>query len=133
MNNRTLEKLLSTKGDFCYFIVESFRSYTDWRGTTEEKKLMFIGLPESILAILREKTLDTILHKEVEIIERCYIDTNIFISPKYPPFQQGIQPFMYAVDVLPVNEIDLTKILNQGFTTVYDVEKELVPKPEETA
>ena len=108
MEIKVLQKLIESKSD--YFIVESYTEYKGFNKTTIEQKLILISLPQEIKKIISDQTIDTITVKESEYIKKSYIDTNIYIYPKYPPFQLYQQVFYHAIDILPIEKIDLVEL-----------------------
>ena len=123
MNNRVLKTILESKSD--YFIVESYYSWYDgiWKQNKEERKLVLISLPEVLNKIRREKNMETVTVKEMEMFKESYIEQNIFIFPKYAPFQQYQKIFYHATDCMPLEEFELTEFLSANLKTICDVKK----------
>lgn len=123
MNKRVLEIILQSDSD--YFIVESYDSWYDgiWKTNKEERKLVLISLPEVLNKIRREKDIDTVTVKEMEMFKESYIEQNIFLYPKYPPFQQYQKVFYHAIDCLPIEKFKLSELLSADLKTIWDVKK----------
>jgi len=125
MEIEVLQKLIESKSD--YFIIESYKEYEGFAKKIIYQKLILISLPQSIKKIISEHTIDTITVKESEFIKRSNIDTNIYIYPKYPPFQLCQQVFYYAIDILPIEKFDLVELLQSDAKTISDV-KQIINK-----
>lgn len=123
MNNKVLKTILESESD--YFIVESYHSWYDgiWKQNKEERKLVLISLPEFLNKIRREKNMDTVTVKEMEMFKESYIEQNIFIFPKYPPFQQYQKIFYHATDCMALEKFELTDLLSADLKTIWDIKK----------
>lgn len=124
METKVLKTILESKSD--YFVVETYFNYYDsiLYKYNEERGLILISLPVSLNRIRYEKNIDTITFKEVEMFKITYIENNIYISPKYPPFQKHVNFLSYAVDCLPLEEdFDLAELLSADLKTIKDVKK----------
>lgn len=122
MDSQVLKKLLESVKNVSYFAIEYKNRFTP----KEEHYLVIIGIPEDMRDLIYTSGIDTILYSHVERIKDWYIGQNIFIYPNFPPFQIGIKPFRYAVDILPLYDMlstNLADILNSGAKSVWELEK----------
>lgn len=102
MNYNVLENLI--KSPESYFIIEANEIYYNRNGYENTRKVAFIALPPKIQEMLHEVTMDTITYKQVCDLENCYTDCNLYIFPKYPPFQRGQ---MLLKDAVSAESIDI--------------------------
>lgn len=104
-----------------YFVVEMRYKYN--RNGSQESSLVLIALPDKVRAILESTTIDTITLKQAREIYYTYVDTNIYLYPKYPPFQTGQQVFRNAIYCDGLLDIDFRALLNNDFKSCYEVTK----------
>ena len=110
--------------DYDYFVVETKEYYG-----SEERYLMFVSLPLEAHDIRQQKELDTITYKEVQRLQDLVIETNIFLKPKYPPFQMNQRPLRNITDIVGLEKVDdLGELLSQDFANMYDVKQYLERK-----
>ncbi len=119
MTNQVLETLLNSKSD--YFLVE-FKDLN-----RDHRNLVLLAITNEIRQIIADKAIDTITYKDVEAIERAYIDTNIYINADFAPFQGWQNLFGRADTIMPMNEllneISLKDILNSGANSIHELKK----------
>ena len=129
MNQNVLKTILENK--CAYYIVETYNSYV--KSFSSEKivtrYLALICLPDNIQEIIDNRTYETITYAETELLKKTYIDKNIFIYPKYPPFQKFQSLLYYANDIVPLSNLQdnlsslISNIISSQSETCYDVRK----------
>ena len=119
MDIKVLQTVLESNSD--YFIIESYNTCNN--DLMRTNYLILIGLPEILKNIRKEKDMETITVKEFELFKNTYIEQNIFLFPKYAPFQIGQKPFYHAIDCLPLKDFELSELLNANLKTIWDVKK----------
>jgi hypothetical protein len=121
MEKDVLKTILESDAE--YFIVQNIWQWSDWRGHNRDVKIMLISFPDSLNKIRAEKTYDDITVKEMELFERTYIDKNIFLFPKYSPFQHG-QDLRNAVSIFPLSgDWDISDFLAINSDHLYEYQK----------
>ena len=104
MKYNVLENLI--KNPSSYFIIEANEIYYNRNGYENTRKVVFVSLPLNMQEMLNGVTMDTITYKQVRSLENCYTDNNLYIFPKYPPFQQGQILLKNAVSAEPITMQD---------------------------
>ena len=128
MKYNVLENLI--KNPASYFIIEANEIYYNRNGYENTRKVAFISLPLNMQEMLNGVTMDTITYKQVRSLENCYTDNNLYIFPKYPPFQQGQKLLENAVSAEPITMQDwgnLYRLLadEKKYESSYEVMKTL--------
>ena len=106
--------------DAHYFVVEMRDKHPNY---DKESKLVLVALPNEIKEILYNTAIDTITVKQARQIYCCYVDANIYITPKYPPFQIGQQVFRDAIYCSGLVDVDVRLLYDKNFKSCYEVTK----------
>lgn len=117
-NLNFLEKLLKEKVD--YWIVAKFNDSTRERMNDD---ILFISLPTNIK---RGIDINELKLSEVKKIQETYVDTNIFFTGEYAPFQLGVRLDSFWTG-FPVKNVKIKqfvlKCLELNSYDIYDYEK----------
>ena len=86
MNIDFLKEVLMSKSE--YWIVAKKVEYNDMgRNKRAKDHIMFIAIPKETR---RGLTYEEITLKDIEALNRSYVEQNVFINVNYPPFQNYI-------------------------------------------
>jgi len=124
MERKVLETIFANKDSY-YFIIQSDNTWYKHGDRITDVKLALIAIPESFQPVIADKDINTITFMESEMLADSYTDNNIYIYPKYPPFQQGQKLLKNATDCMALSGLNLSdllpKILTSGAKTIWEL------------
>ena len=86
MNIDFLKEVLMSKSEY-WIVAKKVEYYNMGRLERENDHIMFIAIPKEIR---RGLIYEEITLKDIEVLNRSYVEQNVFINTDYPPFQNYI-------------------------------------------
>ena len=125
MTPEVLYKIIDS--DKQYFLVECLKRYFN-KQIKDEREFLIISLPENLRKICNDKDSNTVTVKDMEVFKNTYIEQNIYLKPKFPPFQICVKPLYNAVDVLPIDADYIYDLLSFDGNSLYEYKEFLNEK-----